>query len=207
MTTRPNEDDYQRIVWGQPEQRPPETLSSPDLAARCTYAASVLTDYQQAAPTEDTAGRAMWGARLADAVQLLLAAVPVTPASGPQAASGQLEAASGPPGPSPADRAWTCRWCGRHHAGVHGDRSPWPDQDTFVMVSRDVRQWLPVAAYPAEAVYTVRDRYAMMLAEIMAYGWPEDPAILRAFRLADAWCMCLPTRSRRWWKCRDGSYG
>jgi hypothetical protein len=50
-------------------------VSAVDLAAWRTLAASVLTDYQRAAETEDTAGRAMWGARLADALVGLLAAL------------------------------------------------------------------------------------------------------------------------------------
>ena len=45
---------------------------SPELAARATAAAAVLGDYQRAAKTAGTAERAMWGARLADALESLL---------------------------------------------------------------------------------------------------------------------------------------
>jgi len=43
-----------------------------ELAARATAAAAVLGDYQRAAKTADSAERAMWGARLADALESLL---------------------------------------------------------------------------------------------------------------------------------------
>ena len=45
----------------------------PELAARATAAAAVLADYKRAAPAADTAERAMWGARLADMLESLLA--------------------------------------------------------------------------------------------------------------------------------------
>ena len=46
-----------------------------ELAARRTAAAAVLADYQRVAPTADVADRAMWGARLADMLAYLLAAL------------------------------------------------------------------------------------------------------------------------------------
>ena len=44
----------------------------PELAARITAADAVLGDYQRAAKTADSAERAIWGARLADALESLL---------------------------------------------------------------------------------------------------------------------------------------
>ena len=46
---------------------------SAELAARCTAAAAVLADYQRAAAGADVADRALWGARLADMLGLVLA--------------------------------------------------------------------------------------------------------------------------------------
>jgi hypothetical protein len=66
-------------------------VTAVDLAAWRTLAASVLTDYQRAAETEDTAGRAMWGARLADALGGLLAALDAPAATPRPAAPGPLE--------------------------------------------------------------------------------------------------------------------
>jgi hypothetical protein len=47
---------------------------SAELEARRTAAAALLADYQRAAEGADVADRAMWGARLADALGYLLAA-------------------------------------------------------------------------------------------------------------------------------------
>jgi hypothetical protein len=66
-------------------------VTAVDLAARRMLAASVLTDYQLAAETEDTAGRAMWGARLADALQGLLAVLDAPAATPRPATPGPLE--------------------------------------------------------------------------------------------------------------------
>ena len=44
----------------------------PELAARITAASALLADYQRAAKTAGTAEQAMWGARLADALESLL---------------------------------------------------------------------------------------------------------------------------------------
>jgi hypothetical protein len=46
---------------------------SAELAARRTAAAAVLADYQHQAPAADASERAMWGARLADMLALVLA--------------------------------------------------------------------------------------------------------------------------------------
>ncbi|HWG62539.1 MAG TPA: hypothetical protein VG253_12575 [Streptosporangiaceae bacterium] len=48
-------------------------MSGAELAARVTAAAAVLADYQREAAAADVAGRAMWGARLADTLGYLLA--------------------------------------------------------------------------------------------------------------------------------------
>ena len=53
---------------------------SAELAARCTAAAAVLTDYQRAADGADVADRALWGARLADMLGLVLAGLSAQPA-------------------------------------------------------------------------------------------------------------------------------
>ena len=45
---------------------------SAELAARCTAAAAVLTDYQRAMVGADVADRALWAGRLADMLTLLL---------------------------------------------------------------------------------------------------------------------------------------
>ena len=50
-------------------------MSSAELSARATAAAAVLADYQRAAQTADVADRALWGARLADMLSHLLAAL------------------------------------------------------------------------------------------------------------------------------------
>jgi len=47
-------------------------MSGAELAARRTAAAAVLGDYQHAAAATDVAGRALWAARLADMLALLL---------------------------------------------------------------------------------------------------------------------------------------
>ena len=55
---------------------------SAELQARITAAAAVLADYQRQAPTADVAERAMWGARLADMLAIVLAALDVEPPAG-----------------------------------------------------------------------------------------------------------------------------
>jgi hypothetical protein len=57
---------------------------SPELAARATAAAALLADYKRAAPTEDVAGRAMWGARLADALESVLGGLDAAAAARPR---------------------------------------------------------------------------------------------------------------------------
>ena len=53
---------------------------SAELAARCTAAAAVLSDYQRATAGADVADRALWGARLADMLGLVLAGLGAQPA-------------------------------------------------------------------------------------------------------------------------------
>lgn len=57
------------------------------MEARRTAAAAVLADYQRAVQTADLADRALWGARLADMLQYLLAAVNQPPAGAVQGGS------------------------------------------------------------------------------------------------------------------------
>ena len=61
------------------------------MAARRTAAAAVLANYQREALTADVYDRAMWGARLADMLAIVLAAVHVEPAPGEGAVTGPFE--------------------------------------------------------------------------------------------------------------------
>jgi hypothetical protein len=47
---------------------------NPEAAARITAAKAILADYQRAAASADVAERAMWAARIADALAYVLAA-------------------------------------------------------------------------------------------------------------------------------------
>jgi hypothetical protein len=62
-------------------------MNGAELAARRTAAAAVLADYTRAVATADVADRALWGARLADMLALLLAELGAQPSG----AAEQLE--------------------------------------------------------------------------------------------------------------------
>ena len=92
----------------------------PELAARITAAAAVLGDYQRAAPTAGTAERAMWGARLADALESLLDGLGGA-GPGPVSPSPAGDGSAGHPGNRTGHTAETPAAAGASacHRGVH----------------------------------------------------------------------------------------
>lgn len=86
-----------------------------EVAARRTAAAALLADYQRAAQTADVAERAMWGARLADALVYLLAA---PPAGLPPAQLATVLDALDFAADELRDRVANCGDCDQHPAGL-----------------------------------------------------------------------------------------
>jgi hypothetical protein len=109
-------------------------VTGAELAARRTAAAAVLADYQREAVTADVAGRAMWGARLADMLALLLATdgglSPEQLAVTGQALADAL-AYRGPQG--------SCPDCDAHPAGLCSDHGDDLDKtDAYIALARDL---------------------------------------------------------------------
>ena len=108
---------------------------SAELEARRTAAAAVLADYQHEAVTADVAERAMWGARLADMLALLLAA--------PESLSdlGQLVILRQALTDAIAyrDPSGTCPLCDHHPAGLCEDHADDLDKtDAYLALARSL---------------------------------------------------------------------